>query len=93
MVYLLACTICQKFTNTISPITIQRVNYKSIVLNGFCEKCKNKKSKFLPADLRKLLPYDINFNISKKPYTDNIETYDGKIIPIFPMVDPYINQP
>ena len=89
MVY---CYKCSMYTNTYKPIVINKTKNNQIKLSGICSKCNLTKSKFISAEIRKLLLYDLVFNtVNNRTFINNIETYNGKIIPIFPMVDPYIN--
>ena len=86
------CYKCNKYTNTSEPFIINRTRTNLIKLSGICVCCKLAKSKYISAEIRKLLPYDLVFNTEcHKTFINNIETNDGRILPIFPMVNKIIN--
>jgi hypothetical protein len=86
------CYRCNKFTNTCEPIVINRTLNNKLKISGICCDCNLAKSKFISSEIRRLLPYDLVFNTdSHRTFINNIETFNKKIMPIFPMVDKIIN--
>ncbi len=86
------CYRCDKYTNTYEPIIINRTRNNLMKLTGMCSSCNLAKTKFLSSNIRKLLPYDLVYNTEcYTTFINNIETIDGRIFPIFPMVNHIIN--
>ena len=86
------CYKCNKYTNTGEPFVINRTRSNLIKLSGICSHCQMAKSSFISSEIRKQLPNDLVFNTyPHRTFINNIETIDGRILPIFSMVNHIIN--
>ena len=90
--FILKCFYCHQYSNIKPPIVICRYKYDQTKLSGICTNCGATKTGFLPRYILNKIP-----EITAAPTDlyrlsiDNVITPDGRFIPIFPIVDKYIN--
>ena len=82
----LFCDVCNKNTNTKEPVVLHKNLRHEIRLSGICCNCnESKRAQWLNNIV--LPPMSPRHRI----YINNIINPDGRFIPIFPIVDKYIN--
>jgi len=82
----LFCDVCNKNTNTKEPVVLHGNLPNKIRLTGLCCNCNESKRAHWLNNIT-LPPISPNHRI----YINNIITPEGRFIPIFPIVDKYIN--
>ena len=84
------CPNCARYTKTTEPILIRKQDYNKYHIRGLCENCKWTKSMYMTNSMIHRLPSSFQ-SLRLKYNFMNYVFIDGRMVELFPILDPIIN--